>query len=171
MLLLREARPGDEPLVADVHVRAWKAAYPGLIPQEYLDRLTPQDRIRGYRFDAPADERTAPRTVLALDAGRLLGFATFGPSRDEDMRAAGELYALYVDPERWRTGAGRALLAETRRSLHASGHEVALLWVLLGNEAAERFYESDGWHRDGARREEEPWGVVSQVRRLRRELP
>lgn len=169
-MLIRDARPGDEPAVADVHVRAWKAAYRGLIPQDYLDALTPADRIPGYRFGAA--EPAAPRTILAFDDdGVLLGFATFGPSRDEDAAAAGELYALYVDPERWRTGAGRALLAQTRARLRTEGHEEAILWVLHGNDAAGRFYEADGWRLDGGSRWEDPWGVRSRVHRYRRALP
>ncbi len=169
-MLIRDARRGDEPAVADVHVRAWKVAYRGLIPQDYLDALTPADRIPGYRFGA--EEPMAPRTVLALDDEHgLLGFSTFGASRDEDADAAGELYALYVDPDRWRTGAGRALVAETRARLLSAGYEEAILWVLRGNDRAGRFYEADGWRRDGAARWEEPWGVRSRVHRYRRELP
>ena len=163
---IREARTGDEPAVADVHVRAWKSAYRGLLPDEYLDALEPEDRIPGYTFGAEE-----PMTLLAIDGDSLLGFATFGASRDEDAADAGELFALYVDPDRQRAGAGRALLHETRARLAARGHEQAIVWVLRGNDGAERFYEADGWRRDGATRWEDPWGVLSEVFRLGRPLP
>lgn len=155
--------------MAEVHVGAWKAAYRGLLPDAYLDALQPEDRVPGYSFGAPSPG--APATLLALDdGGALLGFATFGASRDEDAPAAGELFALYVDPGRWRSGAGRALMAETRARLAARGHAEAIVWVLRGNDAAERFYEADGFARDGATRWEDPWGVLSEVFRLRRKL-
>ena len=166
---IRDARPGDEAQVADVHVRAWKTAYRGLLPDEYLDALTPEHRAPGYRFGASGARD--PQTLLALDGEALLGFATFGPSRDADTPGAGELFALYVDPSRWRAGAGRALLQATRERLHARGHAEATLWVLDGNEQAERFYAADGWSRDGASRWEDPWGVRSLVFRFRRPLP
>ncbi len=166
---IRAAEAGDEEQVADVHVRAWKVAYRGLVPDEYLDSLTPAHRIPGYRFGSRGEED--PETLLALEGDALLGFATFGPSRDADAPAAGELFALYVDPQRWRTGAGRALVTATRERLRARGHEQAILWVLDGNESAERFYEADGWRRDGASRWEDPWGVRSLVYRFRRALP
>jgi len=166
---IRDARPGDENAVADVHVRSWQSAYRGLLPDQYLDGLRPEHRIPGYRFGQ--GEATVPRTLLALESGALLGFATFGASRDEDAPGAGELFALYVDPQRWRTGAGRALLLRAREGLHAGGHRKAILWVLRGNEPAERFYEEDGWRRDGASRWEDPWGVRSQVFRFTRALP
>jgi hypothetical protein len=45
------------------------------------------------------------------------------------------------------------------------------LWVLLGNEQAQRFYVADGWILDGGQREENVWGVVANVIRMRRPLP
>jgi GNAT superfamily N-acetyltransferase len=168
-VLIRDAQPGDEDAVAEVHVRAWKRAYRGLLPAEYLDELRPDDRLSGYRFGALDAE--APQTLLAFDRTALLGFSTFGASRDTDAAEAGELFALYVDPDRWRVGAGRALLLASRERLHALGHGEAVLWVLRGNQPAERFYEADGWRRDGCSRWEDPWGVRSQVFRFRRPLP
>jgi GNAT superfamily N-acetyltransferase len=167
--MIRDAQPGDESAVADVHVRAWKAAYRGLLPEDFLEELAPEHRVPGYRFGL-GDPR-APRTLLAFDGETLLGFATFGPCRDEDAAGAGELFALYIDPARWRTGAGRALLLAARERLRELGFHEAVLWVLCGNEAAERFYAADGWGRDGSSRWEDPWGVRSQVFRLRRPLP
>jgi hypothetical protein len=45
------------------------------------------------------------------------------------------------------------------------------LWVLLGNERAERFYRIDGWIPDDARRRGEVWGVGVQSLRYSRSLP
>lgn len=170
---LREARRGDELAVADLHVRAWQEAYRGLIPDEYLDELDPEDRAARYTFEA--DDPEAPTTLLAVqdgeDAGEvILGFATFSPSRDADAPDHGEVVALYVDPDRYESGVGRMLMAEARRRLWEAGFTDALLWVLDGNERAARFYEGEGWTRDGATRVEEPYGVVSNVSRFRRPL-
>ena len=46
----RLAVPGDEQAVAVVHVRSWQVAYRGLMPDEYLDGLRPQDRADRYTF-------------------------------------------------------------------------------------------------------------------------
>jgi hypothetical protein len=61
-------------------------------------------------------------------------------------------------------------LAESRRRLRDAGFAEGTLWVLEGNEAAERFYLADGWRRDGAEREEDPYGPLVTVRRFRRRL-
>jgi ribosomal protein S18 acetylase RimI-like enzyme len=101
---------------------------------------------------------------------RLLGFVTFGASRDADAEGLGEVYALYVDPGRLRGGLGRLLMGEARAALRARGFDEAILWVLDGNERAGRFYEGEGWAPDGARREENVYDIASNVSRFRRGL-
>ena len=165
---LRDAIPEDALAVARVHVRSWQGAYRGLIDDEFLDRLRPEDRAADYRLGDP--DPAAPHTVVADAGGEIWGFATTGPCRDADARGAAELYALYVDPPRWRTGTGGLLLAAATSRMRADGFEQAVLWVLRGNEVAERFYAAAGWRRDGAEREEQPYGVVSNVVRMRRSL-
>jgi GNAT superfamily N-acetyltransferase len=165
---IRDANPDDALAVAGVHVRSWQAAYRGLMDDEFLDRLRPEDRAAGYRFDRA--DPTAPHTIVAEADGEIWGFAATGPCRDEDAPRTGELYALYVEPPRWRTGTGRLLLDHATARFRDDGFEQAVLWVLRGNEGAERFYEAAGWRRDGAEREEQPYGVVSNVVRMRRSL-
>jgi hypothetical protein len=50
------------------------------------------------------------------------------------------------------------------------GFGEAVLWVLAGNDRAERFYRADGWALDGGRRQEEVWGVSAEELRYRRAL-
>jgi GNAT superfamily N-acetyltransferase len=166
--MIRDATPDDALAMAGIHVRSWQAAYRGLIDDEFLDRLRSEDRAAGYRFDGA--DPTTPHTVVAEADGEIWGFAATGPCRDEDAPHAGELYALYVDPPRWRTGTGRLLLDHATARFREGGFAEAILWVLRGNEGAERFYEAAGWRRDGAEREEQPYGVVSNVVRMRRSL-
>jgi len=167
-VLIREAEAADADAVAAVHVRAWQAAYRGLLPDAYLDALRPQERASRYTFGSP--DPAAPRTMIAAIDGAVAGFASFGASRDPDAPHAGELFALYVDPGNWRSGVGGALLHDACERLCARGHEEALLWVLAGNERAARFYLARGWRSDGAEREEDPRGVTARVRRYRRSL-
>jgi ribosomal protein S18 acetylase RimI-like enzyme len=175
---LRDARRGDELEVAGVHVRSWQEAYLGLMPSEFLGALEPRDRARTYEFEKGS---AAPTTVVAVasvdgvggvdraptgSGEPVVGFVTFGPSRDPDTVGMGEIYALYVDPGRYERGVGRLLMAHARQRLKEQGFEAAVLWVLLGNERAASFYEREGWKPDGATRQEEPYGITSNVRRF-----
>jgi GNAT superfamily N-acetyltransferase len=168
-MLLRRAVPGDETAVAGVHVRSWQAAYRGLLPDEYLDGLQPEDRAARYTFGDPNPDRV--ETVIAVEEAIVRGFATIGPSRDSDLHGSGELFAIYVDPAAWRRGIGRALMTDARDRLTVHGFTEGLLWVLVGNERAERFYPVDGWLRDGSRRLQEVHGVMVDEVRYRRALP
>ena len=165
---LRPAQPDDALEVAGVHVRSWQAAYRGLMPDAYLDGLRPEDRATRYTFDVRTT--AAPWTMVAVVEGRICGFATSGPTADEDSAGTGELMALYADPARWSTGAGRALMEATRHELVDRGFTDALLWVLSGNARATRFHERDGWHADGSTRTAEVWGVPVDEQRYRRAL-
>jgi len=107
-------------------------------------------------------------TFVAEDGERrVVGFTSVGPSRDE--RGLGELYAIYVDPDAWSTGAGLALIERAEEQLR-SEYEVATLWVLEANPRARRFYERAGWTPDGARKAEERWGVRAPEVRYRKTL-
>ncbi|HEX6456191.1 MAG TPA: GNAT family N-acetyltransferase [Solirubrobacterales bacterium] len=165
---IRRATHEDALAIARVHVRSWQAAYRGLIDDEFLDALRPEDRAPIYKFGAAADGGI--ETIVSEVGREIVGFSAFGPCRDADAAGAGEIYALYIDPGHVGTGAGRELLLESRRRLAAAGFSDGVLWVLRGNEGAERFYAADGWRRDGAAREEDPYGPVVEVRRFRRRL-
>jgi GNAT superfamily N-acetyltransferase len=89
-----------------------------------------------------------------------------GPSRDR--APGGELYAIYVDPDSWSTGVGRALIARAEERL-AEEYDEATLWVLDDNPRARRFYERAGWAPDGASKREERLGVAAlEVRYYKR---
>lgn len=165
---IRPATPADALEVAAVHVRAWQSAYRGLLPDEHLDGLRVEQRAARYTFGS--EDPLVPYTVLALEHGAICGFATTGPSRDEDAKGLAELYAIYVDPPAWGRGVGGLLLERATARMREQRYEQAILWVLTGNEQAEHFYRSRGWQRDGASRWEEPYGVRSRVIRYRLRL-
>ena len=154
--------------VAHVHVRAWQAAYRGLMPDEYLAGLRPEAWVQRYDFGSLDSAR--PRTLVAVEADAVLGFATTSPARDEDAAAQGELCALYVEPDCWGRGIGQALAAAARGELQRLGFSRAVLWVLAGNARAERFYRADAWTPDGLRRPRQIWTMTVETVRYSRAL-
>jgi GNAT superfamily N-acetyltransferase len=165
---IRLARQSDTFDIAGVHVRSWQVGYRGLLPEDYLAGLRPEDRASRYRFYDP--DPTWPATLVAVESGCIVGFATIGPCADPDPERVGELMALYVDPPSWGTGTGRALMATARGVLAAQGCTQAVLWVLAGNNRAERFYRRDGWIHAGVRRQAEVWGIDMVELRYERAL-
>lgn len=168
-MLIRPARPADVAELARTHLAAWRGAYRGIMPDSLLDGLSEQT------FAATWTRRLAdmPRsTLLAVDDGAVIGFAAGGPSRDSDAvpLRTGELYALYLLPDRWRTGAGWRLWSGIRQWLLVEEFAEVTLWVLEANLRARSFYERAGFAREpGALREVEREGV--RLPELRYRLP
>ena len=146
--MIRPGTPADAAEVARVHVETWQAAYAHALPREQLQSQSVAARAEMWR-------RWPPSFVAELN-GTIVGFVAVGPSRDEG--ADGELFAIYVHPDHWGTGVGRALIEAGEERLRELGHSEALLWVLDDNPRARRFYEIAGWSADGTTRQIEVFG-------------
>lgn len=168
MVSVRAATASDKMAVARVHVRSWQVGYRGLIPEDFLGQMKAEDRAAQYTFGD--GDATSPLAVVATQGEDIFGFAVLGPSRDADSPNEGEIFALYVDPDSWGQGVGRALISSARTYLREMSFATAHLWVLEGNQRAIRFYESDGWSFEGLSREYVVWGVAVNEIRLRRSL-
>ena len=140
----------DADAMGSVHVRAWRAAYSGgLMPDEDPNSLSVQVRADTWRqrLAQPVADRSA-RFVVEDPAGVVVGFVVVGPERHDVAATDGELYAINVDPDSWRTGAGVALHESALGALRDAGFERAVLWVLPENRRARHFYETLGWRAD-----------------------
>jgi ribosomal protein S18 acetylase RimI-like enzyme len=170
---IRAARMKDIPEIAAVHVRSWQAAYRGLLPQAYLDGLDPSQRIGQWERSLSAADWSDGGTLVADAGGRLPGFVSYGPARDDDAdsRRAGEIYAIYLVPAAWDEGIGRQLMAAALDRLGEAGFDQVTLWVLDSNARARRFYEAGGWLADGAAKRDDSFGVPMTEVRYRRSLP
>jgi ribosomal protein S18 acetylase RimI-like enzyme len=144
---IRRATVDDADAIERVQVETWRAAYAGLMPDGAVASFDVEARQRWWREGLAHEPRPGSETLVAELDGAVVGFVSVGACRDED--GPGELYAIYLDSTRWGSGVGRALIERAEESLRASGFAEARLWVLEGNERAERFYRAAGWERDG----------------------
>jgi GNAT superfamily N-acetyltransferase len=167
---VRRPRTEDADELAAAHVRAWQAAYAGLMPQDYLDALDVAERADAWRRSM-ARLRPDDRLLVAVVDERVVGFTSFGSARDTDSGDDGELHALNVHPDFWRAGIGSALLSAAHEGLTGLGHVSAVLWVVPGNLRARRFYERHGWTIDGPRRTDTVQGVSVPEVRYSRSMP
>jgi ribosomal protein S18 acetylase RimI-like enzyme len=145
-----EVRPGtvdDAQAIETIRIRGWQHAYRHVFSPERLDAM-PVDWSRwAERISDPPD-----RWTILVAGDPVVGFAATGPTRDDDgSDSVGELYGIYVDPDAWGTGAGRALITGAEDAL-ARDFSESTLWVLEDNPRARRFYELAGWAWDGTRK-------------------
>jgi GNAT superfamily N-acetyltransferase len=146
---VRDARTADARAIAQIHVGAWHATYRGMLPAEQIERHTVETRAEFW--SGLLSRATPSRVSVAELGGMIVGFCSYGPTRDAHGDAA-EIYAIYVQPESWRRGAGRALCGHALREAAAREHRTITLWALEGNDHARQFYQSMGFAPDGASR-------------------
>ena len=168
-LSIRAAEVRDADAIGVVHVRAWQQAYRGVMPDEYLDELSADDRGKMWTEHLTRTE-LPPLLVAELDR-EVVGFAVFGAERSgPEERGAGELFAINLDPLHWGKGIGRALLREATAALSGLGFAEAILWVVPENVRARSLYEAEGWTEDGGLARDEVLGVTVNEVRYRRPL-
>jgi ribosomal protein S18 acetylase RimI-like enzyme len=156
---VRRARIDDARAIADVHARTWQGAYEHVFGAERLAGMSLPARLAQWERILAAGQSDV---FVATDDG-IVGFVSTGDSRDADAEA--ELYAIYVLPGAWGSGAGAALMCAGLAAMRARASGAAVLWVLEDNPRARRFYEREGWALDGERKEDEYLGIrVAEVR-------
>lgn len=151
---IRRAQLGDVGAIARVEVDSWRAAYLGLVPASVLNDLSPAAPAARWARILRREAALGSRVWVLCDGGSVLGYASAGPTRDEDddPRDVGELYTIYLLPAAWGRGLGAALLDTAQDDLARRRFKAMTLWVLEGNTRARRFYELCGLALDGARR-------------------
>ncbi|MET9833703.1 GNAT family N-acetyltransferase [Streptomyces sp. NPDC006385] len=162
---IRQARSDDASAVAGVYVRSWQAAFPGLVPQHYLDAMDPSREESEWKTRIAETRWPSSGVLVAETEAGIVGFASFGPSQDIPVTA--EIGTLYAMPEVWGTGSGRQLMLATLAAIGQAGYTQATLWVLEDNERARRFYEAAGWGADGAAVEDSTGGASLNKLRYR----
>jgi ribosomal protein S18 acetylase RimI-like enzyme len=167
---VRMATKDDADAIGMIHVRAWQAAYRGIMPDDYLDGLQAEDRVAMWRAEI-ANPRPDQHLRVITVGGEVVGFANSGPEGDPATdRETGELYAINVDPDHWSRGLGRVLLRDVTAGLADAGYRTAVLWVAVENKRARDLYESEGWLADTPPREAEVFDVTVTEMRYRRQL-
>ncbi len=152
---MRTATQRDVARISFVHVESWRSTYRGLVPDEFLERLSVEQRVPMWAA-LVADETPTSAVLVLEDATGVIGFSHFAPSRDEDADGAtGEVTSIYLLESSWSRGGGTLLLDAVTTAMRDSQLSKATLWVLDRNERARLFYERLGWAFDGAEKTED----------------
>lgn len=160
----------DAPSIAEIQVRAWRAAYAGTLPLEVLDAIDPAGFATAWHasLNKPKDARN--RVMVALERNAIRGFAITGPSADPDSDPIvdGEISEFTVDPDQTRRGHGSRLVQACADTLRADKFTRAVFWLNSTDDALRGFLTEAGWAPDGAHRELDLHGegsvTVKQVR-------
>ena len=152
---VRLAVPDDMLDILVVRIASWNAAYRDILPRKYLDAMRKETKL------------DVPRGTWVVESDRIVaGYCFLAPTGP----GAVEIKELYVHPDYFRMGLGRALLGAIIASLARSGVEQIGLWVLEKNERGQLFYEALGFRSDGQKREFVTGGAKQRAALYRRPL-
>ncbi|PWW23307.1 L-amino acid N-acyltransferase YncA [Geodermatophilus normandii] len=152
---VRPAVAGDAPEIARVQGETWRIAYRDVLPASALDAWDATEAEAAWSAAVTGPPTPAHGVLVALDGGRVVGFAAYGPPElapDEQADPAGpttELAVLLVEPRWGRRGHGSRLLAAVADLAAGNGTARLSAWVAEGDRVTARFLESAGWARDG----------------------
>jgi GNAT superfamily N-acetyltransferase len=151
-----DAAPSDVEAIAAFQTACWREAYRGLVPDDYLDGVTEDDRALRWRDRLESGSRHA---AIAWSGDGIAGVVSWGAA-DSGMPLL-ELKSLYVGQPHRGTGLAADLTAR------AIGDRPAQLWVFEGNARAQTFYRKLGFSPDGTGRID-PDTTVWEIRLIRK---
>lgn len=165
---MREAAVDDAGDIARIQVRAWQAAYGGILPAQLLDDLSPNLREQTWRGTLLGQGDPAFTLLAEDDATTTTGFCCIAvPSRDDDAgQGTAEIAAAYVDPASWGIGVGRSLIEHGLARLAPDSWDAVTLWTFLRNAHGRAFFARCGFRLDGKHGVHEASGVKTARMRL-----
>ncbi len=137
------AGPADAAALGEVHVRAWRESYAGLLPQAYLSAMNPDIHAARWRrqLSREADGEPGGEVVLAVEGVRgLVGYCAGALLKGAGKLADAEVFTLYLLKGAKGRGLGARLLGGMASALAAQGATSMVVWVLSDNTSARGFY-------------------------------
>lgn len=140
---VRPAVPGDQNVVTDIQLTAWRMTHGEVLGEDVLGLLD-VDRIKEQwetAITAPPGPGFA--VLVACEGPRIVGFAAVAPA---------QIIALEVLPDFQRQGHGSRLLSAAVDRLRQDAAEEVVAWILDEDTAREQFLAGAGLGPDGRRR-------------------
>lgn len=137
-MIIRKATLNDAKGIAKVHVDSWKTTYANIMPVEYLNQLSYEERERLWEKNM-----TNSDVFIAENAeGKIIGFSSGGKERSNNYPGyIGELYAIYILKEYQGNGLGKLLVKPIIKKLHQK-NLFSMVVLVLEDNPSRLFYEA-----------------------------
>jgi GNAT superfamily N-acetyltransferase len=151
---VRLAWPSEASGIAELQRRAWRSQ-PRAISDALLGSIDAVNMAKAWQAAIERPPQARCRVLVAVENGRVVGFATTLPGQDADLDDAedGQLDELEIDPQARHRGHGSRLLNASVDTLRADGFRRAFCWISAADDARRAFLVDAGWATDGSWRE------------------
>ncbi|MBM7667298.1 ribosomal protein S18 acetylase RimI-like enzyme [Solibacillus kalamii] len=137
---IRKANRGDAPGIAKVHVDSWRTTYKGIIPQNFLDGLSYEQRTKLWENNISDQTNTI---FVAENENIIIGFVTGSTRSTNKEVGASDLTSIYLLEEWQGQSVGKKLLNQIMTSLLEQGYQKVYVDVLADNKT-KQFYQYYG---------------------------
>lgn len=161
---IREAAPQDLQAVSCQVAASYRAAYQGLMREDYLAALT-DDHWVPLLQTALEEGGTC---LIALHGAETVGSIVFGDSKSDPGKDTAEVFALYLLPAYIGTGLGQGLYCEAERLMLEQGASACVAEALRENTRSLGFCAKQGFQVIGDFSVEEN-GMLLHCKTLRKE--
>lgn len=145
-MTIRQAAIKDVIQIARIHVESWRAAYKGILPESFINKIDIE--TRRIHWEKVISDGSLAIFVRTDSNDSVLGWAAFGPDREAPIdQNITELHAIYIDPKFVQHGFGTELLSYGIRKTVSPQPRSLVVWVLEENTPALRFYYKNGFNK------------------------
>lgn len=138
---IRKANSQDAQGIGKVHVDSWKTTYKGILPDDFLNNLSYEQRTELWKKNI--SDATNYVLVAENEQNEIIGFATGGTRKTNSVPNATDLTSIYLLEEYQGIGIGKQLLKEIFAYFKLKGYEKVFVEVLAENKTR-NFYEYYG---------------------------
>jgi len=138
---IRKATQADAAGIAKVHVDSWRTTYKGIIPDDFLSKLSYEKRTQSWIQNIAREDNY----VLAAENtdGKIIGFADCSTRETNTVPNSSDLTSIYLLEEYQGKGIGKQLLKQIFLHFKSLGYENIFVEVLADNKTR-HFYEYYG---------------------------
>lgn len=130
-IVIRKARVEEAEKITDINIKEWWSTYKGLIPDDVIAKIQVKDQARIDRTKKAIKEKN--NTFVAEVDGKVVGFSSYGKSKNENYPDSGEIYTCYILDKYHGMKIGRMLADEVMEELIKEGYETMITRCLVGN--------------------------------------
>jgi ribosomal protein S18 acetylase RimI-like enzyme len=140
-MIIKQAKLSDAKGIAKVHVDCWRTTYKNIIPNDFLDKLSYDQRTELWIRNISNDENYV--LVAENNEGHIVGFADGGKRETNKVDNSGDLTSIYVLQEFQGMGIGKKLVQQLFSKFDQLGYKSIFVEVLKDNQSR-FFYEEFG---------------------------
>jgi ribosomal protein S18 acetylase RimI-like enzyme len=140
-MIIRKAKLDDATGIAKVHVDSWRTTYKGIIPDDFLNNLSYEQRTELWKGNITKEDNYV--VVAENNEGQIVGFADAWKRENNVLKSSSDLTSIYLLKEYQGQGIGKKLLKELFEHFKQLGNGKIFVEVLEENKTR-YFYEYYG---------------------------